>query len=224
MQQQLTEGPRPVKEASLLILKLWPEGQASNLTHYNGHAEILSKDGGGRCHLCTLPHSRSPLSPRKQLVHFDPLIFAAATQRTCLHHLALVASGAYACGSYRTVINGERDLNQLLPLGHRADTLKCTPSFCERGILAYFYSCGLRGRHLIKYTFGADYNPLQRLGRRASGHHLHILPLPHPNSPVSLRKELVYMSGASSFYCYHPELKNTVTELKYNKGVPKQTR
>ena len=35
-----------------------------------------------------------------------------------LHHLALAASGAYTCGSHRTVANRERVLKQLPRPGH----------------------------------------------------------------------------------------------------------
>ena len=50
---------------------------------------------------------------------FGTLISATTSQGTPPDHLALVASEAYACGSHKAIINGERVLKQLAPLGHR---------------------------------------------------------------------------------------------------------
>ena len=44
--------------------------------------------------------------------------FCNCCQGTPLYYLALVASGAYVCGSHRTVINREIDLKQPPPTGH----------------------------------------------------------------------------------------------------------
>ena len=79
----------------------------------------------GGCH-----HSALPLpcfsflvSPRKELVPFcgAPILVAAA-QGIFLGPLALVASGAYAHSSHRTVTNGERVLNWLPPPGNKKAT------------------------------------------------------------------------------------------------------
>lgn len=65
-----------------------------------------------------LPCSRSMIILRKKLVHMskDP-IFATTGQEMALHSLAIISSGAYICGSHRTVSNIERILTQLVPRG-----------------------------------------------------------------------------------------------------------
>lgn len=71
-------------------------------------------------HLCTLPHPRSPVSSRKEPVYLGgTLIFVAATQGTPLDHRALVASGAHAYRSQRTVTSIVRVLNPLHPWAYQ---------------------------------------------------------------------------------------------------------
>ena len=86
-------------------------GQTSNLTTAKGLLEYSLGMEAGKCHLCglILPHSSSLVSPEKELVPSSgTLIFAAATQETPLDCLALVASGAYACKSQRTITYEEK--------------------------------------------------------------------------------------------------------------------
>lgn len=78
-------------------------------------------EAGGH-HLCTLllPYFSSLVSHGKELVpSLGAPILMAAAQGTPLCCLALVASGAYAHGSDRTVTNGERVLSQLPPPGYK---------------------------------------------------------------------------------------------------------
>lgn len=53
-----------VKEFYLLIMVLWPDGQASGLAHTSGAMELLSENTGRGCHLYVLPltHCVSPVS------------------------------------------------------------------------------------------------------------------------------------------------------------------
>lgn len=69
-----------------------------------------------------------------------------------LHHLALAASGAYTCGSHRTVANRERVLKQLPGPSQQEAKDPRPQSFCYRGLLANHHGCSLRGRLLIKHT------------------------------------------------------------------------
>ena len=63
--------------------------------------------------------------------------FCDCCQGTPLYHVALVANGAYMCGSHRIVTNGERVLKQLPPpRAQQEATDPGAPSFCEGGLLA----------------------------------------------------------------------------------------
>ena len=85
-----------------------------------------------------------PVSPRKELASSCGIsVFVAAAQGTPLRHLAH--------GSHRTVINTERVLNQLPPLGHSKRQQMETSNLSARVLLAYLCRCSLRGRVLIKH-------------------------------------------------------------------------
>lgn len=75
----------------------------------------FSKTEDGRHHLCSLPCSRLPVSLGKELIYslYEVLIFAAAAPEIPLDCSTVVASGAQAYWSHRTVTNSKRVLNQL---------------------------------------------------------------------------------------------------------------
>ena len=91
----------------------------------------------GRCHLCAilLPHSKSLVPPGNKLVHPSgvPIVVAAA-QGIPLGCLALVARGAYAGGTHKTVTNGKRVLNQLPCPRHNKRQLTGMPSLSVRKV------------------------------------------------------------------------------------------
>lgn len=64
--------------------------------------------------------------------------------------MALVTSRAHTQESHRAVTNSERVLNWPPSPGEATDP--GVQSFCERDLLAYLNSYGLRGRLLIKNT------------------------------------------------------------------------
>lgn len=133
----------------------------------------------GRSHFYAppLPHSKSQLSPRR-------------------------ASGPVwypeSCNCYRGVTpwshgsGGQLGLNFQVPHVSNKWRAQYRESFQERGLLACLNSGDLR--LLIKHISGSQ--PESSLEtKEASGSHPHSLPLPHSRLPVSLRKELVHISG-----------------------------
>lgn len=64
------------------------------------------------------------------------MVFTDATQRIPLDHLAQWPKGLAVLGATRLTIK-KAVLGSLSPLGHCADRLQQTPSFCEESPLAY---------------------------------------------------------------------------------------
>lgn len=127
----------------LIFLRKWPiclskkfalSGNFWSSTHLGAYRHTFRKTEAIGYNLCILPCSSVLISLRKKLYtlvwHLD---FYSCYQGPCLHHVALVASGAYAHRSLKTVTNGERVLKQLPLSGHskRQKTQKLTPSVKE---------------------------------------------------------------------------------------------
>ena len=121
-----------VKEAYLFSPELRLRGR---LMMWHTSRSLLRYTVGteaGWCHLCALPlpHSSSPVSPGKELIHsFGTPMFMTATQGKPLDHLALVARGTYTWG----------------PTGPY--------------MFAYFKSCCLRFWFPKSLNLGADWGP-----------------------------------------------------------------
>lgn len=69
--------------------------------------------------------------------------FCSCCQGAPVHCLGLVASGAYAPGSHRTVTNEERDFQRLppAPKGTARNNRPGDLSFCDRGLFANHHDC-----------------------------------------------------------------------------------
>lgn len=116
--------------------------------------------------------SRIPVSPRREL---RPI--SAATSGTSPRP-ALVARGAFSCGSLGAATKVERVLKGPPPPGHSQRQQTQELSLSGRGLLASAHGCSLRAGLLIKHIWGLT-NPLQRpqsmrrLGpRETQFHHL----------------------------------------------------
>lgn len=108
-----------VNEAYLLILKLYSERQASDVTHIQGPTEMLSKNRGWQ--MLSSPSPSLQVSPQKEPVHFfGTLNFVAATLGLPLDGLT-GGQRAYIHRSHSPVISGGRVLNWLHP-GPSLDT------------------------------------------------------------------------------------------------------
>lgn len=106
-----------MEEACLLTLNLWPEGYTSNLIQIKeskySTVQRPWKPVGAICVLSS-PHSRLPISPRKELVHISGIpVFAAATLGIPLNCPNLVTSRACVHRFSRKVANKEIILNSL---------------------------------------------------------------------------------------------------------------
>lgn len=84
-----------VKKASMLVLELRHEENTSDLTHIYRSMELFSRNVGCGRHLGSLPFSRFPVSPSKEVYNHLEIPVA---QETPPDHLSLVVSRAYACG------------------------------------------------------------------------------------------------------------------------------
>lgn len=110
------------KEAYLLVQALWPEEQASSSAHLGAYRVALRErrqvDATFTFSPCLVPQLASISQKGAYTLVWRP-DFCGCCQGALLHHLALVAHGAYTRGSHRTVTNRERVLKQLPPSGHK---------------------------------------------------------------------------------------------------------
>lgn len=112
------------EKAYLPLLELWLEGQTSGSKHSlpprKGLGGGLYEDSytGSLCAV-PLPCSSSLVCPLKEFISLsNNPSFPPGTREHFYIALALVANGAYACGSHRISIKGKGVLKGLLPAGH----------------------------------------------------------------------------------------------------------
>ena len=113
------------EKAYLPLLELWLEGQTSGPKHSLPPRKGLGGGGlyedsytGSLCAL-PLPCSSSLVCPLKELISLpNNPSFLPGTREHFYITLALVANGAYACGSHRISIKGKGVLKGLPPTGH----------------------------------------------------------------------------------------------------------
>lgn len=121
-----------MKEAHLLIIKHWPEGQAFNLTHTSRN--LLEPSSEGRVaavtfSLCKL--QRVSISQKGAFIPFGAVVFTAATQGTPL----IPWLWSPAPGSHGTVTVKETVPGSLSPPGHYTESrLKYRQSLWERDV------------------------------------------------------------------------------------------
>lgn len=145
--------PRQQAKTHLQSVKgLQPEARASGLTRIRRPKKCSQGIQPGGRNLCTtpLPSSKSPVFPRKECMPLSGTSFLMLLHRTPLGELALVASGAYACKSYKTVTNGKRVRKQTPPLEHR----ERQQPLCERNPSAKHHRCSPRSRLLAEHIKG----------------------------------------------------------------------
>lgn len=192
MQKQLFESTRTLCERDSFAKALFREAGirwGQRLTGNISTNSIYPAKAGKRClHTLPLPYFRMPVSPRGELLYMSgDLVFVTATRKTLLGHLALEARGACVLSPVRLWQLERMFLtNCKTPLGFpREKTISSSRSF------------GPRVRLLVCHSYRSLWRFCQ--GTKASGHSPCTLPLPCYILPVSPRKKLISLSGATIF-------------------------
>lgn len=110
---------------------------------------------------------------------------------TPLPLLALLASGACACGSHRTVTYGGEFLSSCHPQGMAEATDPAAQSFCERGRKLILIAAAPGAGSYLNPHLRADCKPSRDLGRQALSLHLPSAAL--PRASISWRKALIHI-------------------------------
>lgn len=164
-------------------------------TSFNTHLGVFwGKRLLGAIFTCSLLLFRVPISSKRKLLHTScALVFMSSAT-------VFMAVGWRACipGSHGTVTIKDIVLGQLPCSGHSRDNrVKYNPSLSVKDAFCFFWSFGVRCRHLVWHTSSSLLRLLQE--EKAGGRHLWTLLLPGFSLPVSPRKKLVYISPAPCF-------------------------
>ena len=176
-------------------------------TSFNTHLGVFwGKRLLGAIFTCSLLLFRVPISSKRKLLHTScALVFMSSAT-------VFMAVGWRACipGSHGTVTIKDIVLGQLPCSGHSRDSrVKYNPSLSVKDAFCFFWSFGVRCRHLVWHTSSSQLRLFQE--EKAGGSHLWTLLLPGFSLPVSPRKKLVYISPAPCFLWLSP--RNTYRSL-----------